>query len=156
MGGWRSLNTVWHRTALTVLTVFLAACLTEKLAQVSERYLLGFPEAYARGLLGYAFPWLARSVWLDHVCALMMLAGLVVLRFAFTGRGHWWWTAALVVQLWQHFEYLVALAGAGAVPGGMHILYNVAGFALMVIAMICHRRPDGGERPGIRCTCAVR
>jgi hypothetical protein len=147
---------VGHRTALTVLTVVLAACLTERLAQASQRYLLGFPEAYARGLLGHAFPWLASSPWPDRLCALMMLIGLVVLRGAFTGRGLWWWTAALAVQVWHHFEYLVALTAAGAdVPGGTHLLYNTAGFALMAIAMVCHRRPDPGERAGMRCTCAA-
>lgn len=146
MSWWRSLNAVRHRTALAVLLVFSAVCLTEKLAQMSQRYLLGFPEAYARGLLGHAFPWLARSAWLDHVCAGVMLAGLVVLRFAFTGRALWWWTAALVAQLWHHFESMVVPAGVTVYPVGMHLVYNVTAFALMVIAMICRRRQGWDER----------
>ena len=75
-----------------------------------------------------------------------MLAGLVVLRFAFTGRALWWWTAALVVQLWHHFESLVVPAGVTVFPVGMHLVYNVTAFALMVIAMICHRRQGWDER----------
>ncbi|MDX8037077.1 hypothetical protein SK803_43385 [Lentzea sp. BCCO 10_0856] len=121
---------------LTVLTVVVAACLTERLAQVSQRYLLGFPDAYARGVFGYVFPWLANSPWLDRFCALVMLIGLVVLRSAFTGRGRRWWTAALVVQLWHHFEYLLVFIGTGPNgPGGTPLLHNAAAFALMMIAV---------------------
>ncbi|GLY50290.1 hypothetical protein Lesp01_39460 [Lentzea sp. NBRC 102530] len=142
MSWWRSLGTVRHRTALAVLLVFSAVCLTEELAQASQRYLLGFPEAYSLGLLGHAFPRLAGSAWLDHVCAGVMLAGLVVLRFAFAGRALRWWTAAMAVQLWHHFESRVV----PAFPGGMHLAYNVTAFALMAIALDCLRRQGRDER----------
>jgi hypothetical protein len=106
--------------------------------------------------------------------ALVMLIGLFLLRPAFTGRARIWWTVALVIQFWHHFEHLLLLIQANthhyfwgrAVPTSvlqliyprvqLHLFYNSIVFIPMVIAVYYHLRPRPAEQAAARCGCAGR
>ena len=101
-----------------------------------------------------------------------MLVGLVLLRPGFTGRARTWWTIALGIQVWHHFEHLLLLVqhqtGANlagrAVPTSvlqllfprveLHLFYNAVVFAPMVVAMWLHRRPSS-QTADDPCGCAM-
>jgi methionine-rich copper-binding protein CopC len=133
---------------------------------------LGLPRPQARGVLGEPFPWLISSEWLHYGYALLMIAGLFLLRPGFAGRAVSWWTVALVIQFWHHFEHLLLvqaqtgqyLAGA-AVPTSvlqlvfprveLHLFYNSVVFIPMVIAMYLHLRPNEWELAQMQCGCVA-
>ena len=58
------------------------------------------------------FPWLVKQEWLHYGYALVMLIGLIILRPGFVGRARTWWTIALAIQVWHHFEHLLLLIQA--------------------------------------------
>ncbi|WP_199443817.1 hypothetical protein [Umezawaea beigongshangensis] len=169
----RSLNSDRHRTALLLFAVVVAAHWAEHVAQAVQVYVLGMPVAEARGVLGVPFPWLVHSEWMHYGYALVMMIGLFLLRPAFVGRARTWWTAALVIQVWHHFEHLLllvqALSGANlanrAVPTSLlqfvlprvelHLFYNAIVFVPMVVAMVKHASPTLDERAAAPCRCAV-
>ncbi|QFZ18312.1 hypothetical protein [Saccharothrix syringae] len=152
-----AVNAARHRRWLAVFMVVVAAHWVEHLAQAAQIYLLGWPVHAAGGALGLAFPWLVHSEWLHYGYALAMLAGLVLLRPGFAGRARTWWTAALVIQVWHHFEHLLLLLQAltgwhlrgRAAPTSLvqlvvprvelHLFYNAVVFAPMVVAVVLHR-----------------
>src|SRR5262245_11826890 len=102
------LNGPQHELALRVFTVIVLAHWSEHLLQALQIYALGWPVPEARGLLGLYFPWLIRSESLHYGYALVMLAGLWLLRTGFTAaKDHWWWTLALGIQFLHHFEHLL-------------------------------------------------
>jgi len=90
--------------------------------------------------------------------ALLMLAGLWVLRHAFVGRPRQWWMLALGIQFWHHIEHALLLAQAasgvhldgGPVPVSilqlvvprveLHLFYNTVVTVPMVVAMCLHLR----------------
>lgn len=168
---WSALNGSRHRTALNVFLVIVLAHWAEHLVQAFQIYVLGVPRPQALGVLGSAVPWLIRSEWLHYGYALVMLAGFVLLRSGFTGRARTWWTVALVVQVWHHFEHLLlllqALTGSNLlgrpVPTSilqlaaprveLHLLYNAVVFLPMLAAMYLHVRPSAHELDETRCAC---
>ncbi len=166
------LNGRHHRAALNVFMAVVLAHWAEHLVQAYQIWVLGWPRPKARGLLGAAFPWLVSSEWLHYGYALVMLAGLFLLRPGFTGRARTWWTAALVIQFWHHVEHLLLLIQAQTghnffgkpVPTSLlqlaflrvelHLFYNAVVFIPMLIAGYFHLRPTPSERQAMRCSCA--
>lgn len=166
------INEQHHKAALGLFMVIVIAHWAEHVAQAIQIYALGWPIPQARGVLGLPFPWLVTSEWMHYGYALLMLAGLILLRRGFTGRSRTWWNIALGIQVWHHFEHLLlliqALSGTNlagrAVPTSivqlliprveLHLFYNAVVFVPMVVAMLLHRRPREAERDVMRCNCA--
>ena len=166
-----TLSSRWHRPALNLFLVVVVAHWAEHLTQAAQIWLLGWPRPEARGVLGMPFPWLVSSEWLHYGYALIMLAGLVLLRRDFVGRARTWWAAALAIQVWHHFEHLLLLVQAltGARLGGgtaptsllqllaprveLHLFYNAAVFLPMMVAVYLHLRPSPAEYEARTCRC---
>jgi hypothetical protein len=167
------LNGPRHELALRIFTVIVLAHWGEHLLQAYQIYALGWPVPEARGLVGYFYPWLIKSEVLHYSYALVMLAGLWTLRSGFTGtRDRRWWTIALAIQFFHHFEHLLlqiqAILGYNffgrPVPTSLvqlwvprvelHLFYNTIVFIPMVIAMYYHMFPSGSDARGQQCTCA--
>ncbi len=167
----RALNGRYHRLALNSFMVVVLGHWAEHVAQAYQIWGLGWPRPKARGLLGEAYPWLVTSEWLHYGYALVMLIGLFLLRSGFTGRSRTWWTVALVIQFWHHFEHLLLLIQAQtghyffgkAVPTSilqlafprveLHLFYNSIVFIPMVIGMYFHLRPSHAEHEAAACSC---
>jgi hypothetical protein len=167
------LNTVWHERALQVFMVIVLLHWMEHLVQAFQVFVLGWARPDSRGVLGQLFPWLVTSEWLHYGYAIVMLIGLAILLPGFHGRSRHWWTAALAIQIWHHFEHLLlqgqALAGmnmfGAKVPTSivqlwvprveLHLFYNAIVFIPMVIAMYYHMYPPQSER-GTPATCSCR
>jgi len=168
-----ALNGPWHRPALYLFMAFLVAHLAEHMLQAVQIFLLHWPRPLARGALGVVWPWLVTSEWLHYVYAIGTLAGLLVLRPAFTGRSRTWWNIALWIQVWHHFEHVLLLGQVltgqylfGAkVPTSilqlvvprveLHLFYNAAVSIPMIVAVIYHMFPAPGEAPA-QCDCSLR
>jgi hypothetical protein len=164
----------YHRLALNLFMLIVIAHWAEHLAQAFQIWALGWPVPRSRGALGLAFPWLVTSEWLHYGYAVVMLAGLWLLRGGFVGRAKAWWTAALVIQFWHHIEHLLLLIQAQSgtflfgrsVPTSvlqmviprveLHLFYNTVVFLPMVIAVIYHLRPTEAEASAMTCRCANR
>lgn len=147
-----------HQRGLLVFMAIVLAHWAEHITQAVQIYALGWPTHHAGGVLGLYFPWLVHSEWLHYGYALIMLAGLILLRPGFSGRARTWWSVALGIQVWHHLEHLLlliqALTGwrlAGRpVPTSivqlvvprveLHLFYNALVFAPMVVAMVMHLR----------------
>lgn len=167
------LNAGWHERALQLFMVIVLAHWAEHLFQAFQIYALGWPVPRSLGALGLAFPWLVKSEVMHYGYALVMLAALWLLRSGFTGvLDRRWWTIALAIQFFHHFEHLLLqiqfLAGANLlgrpVPTSLaqlwvprvelHLFYNTIVFVPMVVAMYYHMFPSGEEAPHQQCTCA--
>jgi hypothetical protein len=164
------LNGPWHQRALWVYLAIVILHWVEHLFQAAQIWILNMPRPEALGALGYVFPWLIKSEVMHFSYALFMLVGLVLLRPGFHGTARAWWTASLAIQAWHLVEHtllqLQAVAGANLfgspVPTSilqqviprpeLHLLYNLAVFVPMVVAMWLHTRP--GQGTVNRCTCA--
>jgi hypothetical protein len=136
-------NTDWHRRALVVFTVLVLAH-------------------------GLVFPWLVRAEGPQYGFALAMLIGFVLLRPGFRGSAYNWWTIALGIQAWRHYEHLllVVQAHTGSYLMGLdaptsvlqlvvprlalNLFYNVAVFAPMVVAVVVHLCRSSGASPAVR------
>jgi hypothetical protein len=167
-------NASHHRAALNAFMLVVIAHWAEHIAQAIQIWGLGWSRPKARGVLGLAFPWLVTSEWLHYGYALVMLAGLLLLRGGFVGRARTWWTVALVIQFWHHIEHLLLLIQAQSghmlfgrpVPTSilqlafprveLHLFYNTIVFIPMVIAVVYHLRPSRAEASVMRCDCARR
>jgi hypothetical protein len=165
------LNGSLHRQALTVFLLVVLAHWAEHVAQAVQIWGLGWPRPQARGLLGVPFPWLVKQEWLHYGYALVMLIGLIILRPGFVGRARTWWTIALAIQVWHHFEHLLLLIQAQAhtylfgrkEPTSilqvfyprveLHLFYNAIVFLPMVVAMYLHLRPTKAEHEAMTCSC---
>src|SRR5687768_9507970 len=77
------LNTLWHKRALQLLMVIVLAHWAEHLTQAVQVYVLGWPRPQAGGVLGLWFPWMVSSEVLHYGYAVIMLAGIWVLRKGF-------------------------------------------------------------------------
>jgi hypothetical protein len=166
------LNTRWHERALQIFMVIVLFHWVEHIVQACQVFLLHWPRQMAMGLLGTYYPWLMKTETLHYGFAVVMLAGLWVLRNGFTGRSHTWWMVAFWIQFWHHIEhgllFYQALSGhylfGGKVPTSigqiwiprieLHLFYNFIVFTPMVIAMYYHMYPPATEVPSIACTCA--
>jgi hypothetical protein len=171
---WTSwLNGPRHETALRVFTLIVLAHWAEHLLQAFQIYVLGWPPPQARGALGHFYPWLVRSEVLHYAYAIVMLAGLWILRPGFVGRhDRRWWTVALAIQFFHHVEHAIlqaqAIVGQNLfglpVPTSLvqlwvprvelHLFYNTVVFVPMVIAMYYHLFPPAAEIARPQCTCA--
>ncbi|WP_422739186.1 hypothetical protein ACN263_08095 [Micromonospora sp. WMMD729] len=167
----RTLNHAHHRAALTGFLVITLAHWAEHLVQAYQIWVLGWARPQARGVLGQFLPWLVTSEWMHYGYALVMLAGLFLLRPAFVGRARTWWTVALVIQFWHHIEHFLLLLQAqlhttffgAAVPTSilqlvyprveLHLFYNSVVFLPMVIGMYLHLRPNEQELERMDCSC---
>jgi hypothetical protein len=167
------LNSVWHEPALRAFTVVVLAHWAEHLVQAYQVYALGWPVKEARGVLGLWFPWLIKSEALHYGYALVMLAGLWILRDGFVGTARTYWNAALAIQFWHHFEHALlqgqAIAGENLfnspVPVSivqllvprmeLHLFYNTVVFIPMLIAMLHHLMPSADDRARMVCSCAL-
>ena len=168
------LNSDRHELALRVFMVVVLAHWAEHLLQGLQIYLLGWPVPEARGALGMLFPWLIKSESLHYGYAVVMLAGLWMLRTGFTGKlDRFWWTTALSIQFFHHIEH--ALLQTQAIVGHnllgrpvptsliqlwvprveLHLFYNTLVFVPMVIAMYYHLFPPADEQAAPRCSCAI-
>lgn len=178
-GGWQRtigvLNIRWHKVALAVFMVIVLGHWAEHVTQAIQIYVLDWPRPKAKGALGLWFPWLVTSEWLHYGYALVMMIALIALRPGFVGRARSWWSAAMWIQVWHHFEHLLlllqALTGAYllgkkqptsilqlAFPSSrveIHLFYNAVVFIPMMIAMYYHLRPKPEERTLMRCTCTA-
>jgi hypothetical protein len=160
-----------HETALRLFMAIVLAHWGEHLLQALQIYALGWPVPEARGLVGYFFPALISSEILHYGYALVMLAGLWILRPGFTGiEDRRWWTIALAIQFFHHIEHLLlqgqVLVGMNLlgrpVPTSLlqlwvprvelHLFYNTIVFIPMVVAMYLHMFPPAAART--TCTCA--
>lgn len=168
------LNTRWHRPALWAFTAVVAAHWAEHLFQAWQIWVMGMPRPHAMGLLGMAYPWLVHSEWLHYGYAVVMLAGLFLLRPGMEGRARSWWNVALAIQFWHHIEHALLLVQAQtgwrlagrAVPTSivqlwlprveLHLFYNAVVFVPMVVAMAYHLFPSPAEAAAMRCSCAPR
>jgi hypothetical protein len=166
------LNGEWHEPALRIFMVIVLAHWAEHLTQAFQIYALGWPVPESRGVLGHFFPWVIKSETLHYGYALVMLAGLFVLRQGFTGTlERRWWTIALGIQFFHHLEHGILqaqwLLGQNLfdrpVPTSivqlwvprveLHLFYNTIVFIPMVIAMYYHLFPsESAASP--KCSCA--
>ena len=164
------LNGPWHARALWVYLAVVILHWVEHLFQAAQIWILNMPRPEALGALGYVFPWLVKSEVMHFGYALFMLVGLVALRPGFRGSSRTWWTISLGIQGWHLFEHslLQIQAAIGSnffgspVPTSilqqfiprpeLHLLYNLAVFVPMVVAMWLHTRRDQGDVN--ECTCA--
>jgi hypothetical protein len=166
------INGPQHETALRLFLVIVLAHWGEHLLQAFQIYALGWRVPEARGLVGYFFPVLISSELLHYGYALVMLAGLWMLRPGFTGvDDRRWWTIALAIQFFHHIEHLLLqgqyLLGQNLfdrpVPTSLvqlwvprvelHLFYNTVVFVPMVVAMYFHMFPPArAAQPA--CTCA--
>jgi hypothetical protein len=167
------LNTRGHRTALIVFLVIVLSHWAEHLVQAIQIWVLDRPVPESRGVFGQWFPWVVESEALHYGYALVMLAGLILLRPGFVGEARVWWNVALGIQVWHHCEHLLLLIQAQsdthlfgrAVPTSilqlafprveLHLVYNAAVFVPMVMAMYLHRHPRQAEQAAMSCTCAT-
>lgn len=168
------LNGRRHEAALRLFMLVVLGHWAEHLAQAVQIYVLGWPVAEARGVLGLWYPWLIKSELLHYLYALVMLVGLWTLRKGFGGLSRKWWTAALVIQFWHHVEHALLIGQAltghnlfgSPVPSSivqlliprveLHLFYNTIVFIPMVIGMYYHISPPEGEEPSRGCSCALR
>jgi hypothetical protein len=164
------LNTRWHERALWVYLAVVIVHWVEHLFQAVQIWILNTPRPEALGALGYVFPWLVKSEVMHFGYALFMLVGLVVLRPGFRGSARTLWTASLAIQGWHLVEHSLlqfqAIAGqnlfGSPVPTSilqqfiprpeLHLLYNLAVFVPMVVAMWLHTRSNQADVN--ECTCA--
>jgi hypothetical protein len=167
------LNGPGHERALQSFIVVVLAHWAEHLLQAFQIYMLGWAVPEARGLLGHFYPWLVQSEVLHYVYAVVMLVGLWVLRYGFTAvSDRRWWTIALAIQFFHHFEHALlqgqAIIGRNLlglpVPTSivqlwvprveLHLFYNAVVFVPMIIAMYYHMFPPVSEIYPQVCTCA--
>src|SRR3954468_15777094 len=85
------LNAQWHERALQSFAVIVLLHWAEHLVQAWQVWVLHWPRPMAMGLMGMYFPWLMKTEVLHYGFAVVMLAGLWVLRRGFTGTAHTWW-----------------------------------------------------------------
>jgi hypothetical protein len=171
-GGWSArLNGRYHQIALNTFMVVVLVHWVEHISQAIEVWGLDWKRPKAKGLIGYAFPWLVTTEWMHYGFALVMLVALWTLRHGFTGQARRWWTLALIIQFWHHFEHLLLLIQAqvhhylfGAkVPTSLlqhyfprielHLFYNSIVTLPMLVAVVLHMRPSKADRAAATCAC---
>jgi hypothetical protein len=169
---YEKLNRQWHERALWIFMAFVLAHWGEHLAQAYQIFVMGWPAPKANGILGLWYPWLIKSETLHYGYAVVMLAGIWVLRKGFAGRSYTWWSVALYIQFWHHIEHFLLIAQATLhhnlmgkpVPYSviqffiprvqLHLFYNAIVFIPMAIAMYYHMFPPEGEVRKATCTCS--
>lgn len=168
------LNHEWHERALQIFIVIVLAHWAEHLAQAVQVYVLDWPRPESLGALGLYFPSLVSSEILHYGYAIVMLAGIWILRSGFEGRSYVWWMISFWIQFWHHIEH--ALLQAQAIVGQnlfgaevpmsivqlwiprveLHLFYNSIVFIPMIVGMYYHMFPPADEAVEAKCSCAVR
>ena len=105
------LNGQWHERALWIYLGIVILHWAEHLFQAAQIWILGMPRPEALGALGYVFPWLVKSEVMHFTYAVLMFAGLVMLRPGFRGTAKNWWTASLVIQGWHRGAFRASAPG---------------------------------------------
>lgn len=164
------LNGPLHERALWIYLAIVIVHWIEHLFQAAQIWIIGMPRPEALGALGYVFPWLVKSEVMHFTYALLMFIGLVLLRPGFRGTARGLWTVSLVIQGWHLVEHSTLQLQAilsqnlfgspvptsflqGFIPRPeLHLLYNLAVFVPMVVAMWLHTRPN--QAAVNECTCA--
>ncbi|HEV7808695.1 MAG TPA: hypothetical protein VGO80_23020 [Solirubrobacteraceae bacterium] len=164
----RHVPSLTPRRELQIFLVIVLAPWLEHLAQACEIYVLGMETREARGGLGLLWPWLVSSEAMQYGYAFVVLVGLFYLRKHFDGAGARWWTAALVLQVWHHLEHQLLLGQAVlsqplfdaseptsflqlVIPRSkLHLFYNAAVFAPMLVAMYLRHRQTRAAEPEAR------
>ena len=167
------LNGPWHKRAMYIFLAIVLAHWVEHLSQAAEIFILGWPRPQSGGFLGLLFPVLVSSEGLHYFYAVVMLIGLAALLPGCRGRAKTWWTVALGIQVWHHFEHLLLLGQAlthlnlfgAAVPTSilqlvfsrveLHLFYNAVVFTPMLVAMWYHLHPTSTEADMAVCGCAL-
>src|SRR5215470_1562351 len=80
---YEKLNSVWHERALQLFMAIVLAHWGEHLFQAYQIFVMGWPRPKANGLIGLWYPWLIKSEVLHYAYALVMLAGIWILRKGF-------------------------------------------------------------------------
>lgn len=168
------INTRWHKPALWIFMIVVLGHWAEHIAQAWQIWVLGWPRHHAGGALGYFYPWLVSSELLHYSYAVVMLIGIWLLRKGFAGLSRKWWTVALVIQFWHHFEHVLLIGQVlfhhnlfgSPVPTSivqlvlprveLHLFYNSIVFIPMVVGMYYHVWPLKGETAHAACTCSWR
>jgi len=166
------LNTTWHERALWAYAVVVLLHWLEHLAQAYQIWILDMARPESLGAVGLVLPWLVSSELMHFGFAVYMLGGLIVLAPAFSGSAAKWWLASLAIQGWHFIEHALLQGQAGFginlfhsdapmsvfqqwIPRAeLHLLYNLAVFIPMVVAMVLHAQPrkDGSADA---CSCAM-
>jgi hypothetical protein len=154
------LNGSWHRRALVLYALVVASHFIEHVLQMAQVHAFGWSRPEAGGILGLAFPGIARAEVLHTVWNSLQLTGLIVLLIGF-GRvpaARSWWLVALTLQTWHWFEhaviqlqYLTGIYLYGALRQmsilerfapriELHFLYNLAVLVPTLIAFIIYFR----------------
>ena len=166
-------NSDWHEIAMRSFMVVVLGHWMEHFLQTFQIYVLGWPVPQARGMIGMVFPSLVTSEVLHYGYALVMLLALWALRPGFTGKQErWWWTLALGIQFFHHFEHallqLQVLTGHNLFGRPMptsiaqlwvprvelHLFYNTIVFVPMLVGMYYHLFPPETETARPQCSCA--
>lgn len=173
-GFFERINGEWHKPALQLFMFIVLAHWAEHLAQATQIYILHWPRPSANGVLGLWYPWLIKSEALHYGYALVMLAGLWMLRKGFEGRSHMWWMIAFWIQFWHHIEHgllqgqaifghnlfnspvPISIAQLWIPRVELHLFYNTIVFVPMVVGMYYHMFPPEGEEPSHKCGCASK
>jgi hypothetical protein len=167
------LNGEKHEIALRAFMVIVLGHWFEHFLQTFQIYVLGWPVPQARGALGLFFPSLITSEALHYGYAVVMLVALWLLRSGFTGTlERRWWTLALGIQFFHHFEHALlqyqAITGhpffGRPVPTSiiqlwvprveLHLFYNTIVFVPMIVGMYYHLFPPETETVRPQCSCA--
>lgn len=158
-----------HKACLWLFTAVVIAHWAEHLVQAAQIYILGWPIPEAGGLLGYFYPWLVTSEVMHYGFAVVMLAGLYMLRNGFHGRARQFWMLSFAIQFWHHIEHLLLLIqstidrnlAGSPVPMSvlqfliprveLHLFYNTIVTIPMVVGMVLGAKQATQEsRPGLR------
>lgn len=99
----------WRGRAIAVFMALELGHVSEHVIQVFQIYVLGWPLADARGILGQFFPWLVTSETLHYFYTMLTVVGIVLLIPAFIGSARNVWFAALIAAAWHNFEHTLLL-----------------------------------------------
>src|SRR3954465_12860444 len=77
------LNTSWHKPALPLFMGIVLFHWVEHIVQAYQAFVMHWPRQMAMGFLGMYYPWLMKTETLHYGFAVVMLAGLWVLRKGF-------------------------------------------------------------------------
>lgn len=168
------INTTWHRPAMWLFFGIVIAHWAEHLVQAAQIWVLGWERTDSRGVIGQWFPAVVTEEWLHFGYAVVMLAGLVLLLPGMSGRARFWWKVALAVQVWHFVEHFLLWVQAAtdtpffgqAAPTSvvqlalprveLHLFYNLAVFAPMLVAMYFHIVPPLSElQTPSSCSCRL-
>lgn len=99
------INSTAHYGALKWYLAIVIAHWIEHLVQAFQVYILRMPTPQAGGFLGYLLPETNKNETLHWTYAIVMFAGLLLLRRGFTDKSKMWWNLAIWIMAWHLFEH---------------------------------------------------